>query len=191
MNKRNRTFFWIVVAVVSLGMISRFFEVSPNISPVLAVLLFGAAYIKRKSLSILLPVGLYFLGDLYLNNVVYAEYFNSFQVVGDLGVYASFLIIIPMLAITLKKVSIPSVLLSALGTAVLFFLITNFFSMILLPVYPKTMAGLMESYTAGLPFFRSTIASTLIYSAVLFTSAELYLRQPSLSADSSANTIEA
>ncbi len=192
MKKHNKIFFWIVIAVVTIGMISRLFGLPSNVNPMLAVLLFGAAYFQRKSLSILLPLGLFFVVDLYLNNVVYARFFDGFQIFGDKGVYASFMVIIPLAIIALKKVSIPRVILSSLGIAVLFFLITNFVSMLTSPMYTKDFAGLMESYSAGIPFFRATIVSTLVYSGVLFTAAELFLRQPSLDqTDTKTKTIKA
>jgi len=189
MNKRKQVFFWIVIAVVTIGMLTRVLGLSANISPMLAVLLFGSAYFQKKSWSFLLPIGLYFFVDLYLNNIVYAEYFGSFQLFGSTGVYVSLAIIIALGTVLLRKVTIPRVLVSALGAAVVFFLVTNFFSMLTLPQYTKDFAGLMTSYEAAIPFFRSTLASTLIYSAVFFTAAELYLRQPQLNTTSNSSTV--
>lgn len=191
MNKRNKIFFWAIIAAVTLGMLTRLFGLPSNVSPMLAVLLLGVAYIERKSIALLLPIGLYFLVDLYLNNVVYAEYFEGFKVIGDLGVYASLFLILPICALILKKVSIPRVLMGSLGAAVIFFLVSNAYSMATLPQYTKNFAGLMESYTAAIPFFRSTLVSTMVYSAVFFTAAEMYLRQPSLASDTATKTIKA
>lgn len=191
MNKRNKIFFWAIIAVVTLGMLTRLLGLPSNVSPMLAVMLLGVAYIDRKSLAILLPISLYFIVDLYLNNVVYAEYFTSFKVIGDLGVYTSLFLILPLCALILSKVSIPRVLMGSLGAAVLFFLVTNLYSFATLPQYTKNFAGLMESYTAAIPFFRSTVVSTMIYSAVFFVAAEAYLRQPSLASNTGSNTAKA
>ena len=190
MDKRSKVFFWVIIAVVTFGMLTRLFGLPSNISPMLAVMLLGVAYIQRKSIALLLPLGLYFVVDLYLNNVVYAEYFEGFQWIGSLGVYISLFLILPLCALILRKVSIPRVLIGSLTAALVFFLITNFHSMIILPQYTKNFAGLMESYMAGIPFFRSTLVSTMIYSAVFFVAAEAYLRRPSMSTTSS-KTIEA
>ena len=191
MDKRKQIFFWIVIAVVTLGMASRVFGISANISPMLAVLLIGAAYFHKKGLALIIPIGLYFIADLYLNNVVYAAYFDGFQLLGSVGVYMSLIIIIPIAIFTLRKVSIASVLISSIGAAVIFFLVTNFFSMLTLPQYTKDFAGLINSYEAAIPFFRSTLVSTVVYSAVLFTAAELYLRQPQLDSSTKNNTTTA
>jgi len=184
MEKRNKLFFWIVIAVVSMGMLTRVFGLPSNVSPMLAVILFGAAYFSRKSWSIALPIGLYFLVDLYLNNVVYAQYFDGFQLIGSVGVYLSIAAIIALSIFTLRKVSLISVFMTSLSAAIVFFLVTNFFSMVILPEYTKDLSGLLMSYEAAIPFFRGTLISTMIYSAVLFTSAELYLRKPTLSSTS-------
>ena len=181
MEKRNSLFFWIVLAVVSIGMITRVFGLPANVSPMLAVILFGAAYFSRKSWSIALPIGLYFLVDLYLNNVVYAQYFDGFQLFGSVGVYVAIAAIIALSIVMLRKVSIVSVFATSLTAAILFFLVTNFFSMLILPEYTKDLSGLMMSYEAAVPFFRGTLVSTMVYSAVLFTSAELILKKPTLS----------
>ncbi len=180
MNKRNNIFFWVVLAVVSVGMLTRLFGLPSNVSPMLAVILFGAAYFSRKSWSIALPIALYFLVDLYLNNVVYAQYFDGFQIIGSTGVYIAIIAIVGLAIFMLRKVSIASVFISSLAAAVVFFLVTNFHSMLTMPEYTKDLSGLMNSYTAGIPFFRATLVSTLIYSTVLFTSAELFLKRPSL-----------
>ena len=188
MNKQNKIFFWAVVAVVTIGMAFRLFGFNPNVSPMLAVLIFGAAYLHSKGMSLIYPIALYFLSDLYLNNVVYADYFEGFQLIGSLGVYASFLIIIPLAILFFRKVTIPRVLIGSLGTAIIFFLVTNFNSMLADPMYTKDFAGLMQSYENAIPFFRSTLVSTMVYSAVFFTAAELVLRQPELKSKSVTST---
>lgn len=49
-----------------------------------------------------------------------------------------------------------------LGAAVFFYLFTNFGVWLLFPMYPPTGAGLIDCYVAALPFFRFSLASTLI-----------------------------
>ena len=49
-----------------------------------------------------------------------------------------------------------------LGAAVFFYLFTNFGVWLLFPMYPHTWAGLLACYTAAIPFFRFSLASTLI-----------------------------
>jgi hypothetical protein len=49
-----------------------------------------------------------------------------------------------------------------------FFLITNFGSWLWFEGYPKTAAGLANCYNAAIPFFGRTLASDLVFTAVLF-----------------------
>lgn len=49
-----------------------------------------------------------------------------------------------------------------LGAAVFFYLFTNFGAWLLFPMYPPTWAGLVACYVAAIPFFRFSLASTLI-----------------------------
>jgi hypothetical protein len=52
--------------------------------------------------------------------------------------------------------------------AIQFFLITNYCVWMFSNFYPKTLAGLMACYAAGVPFFWNTLAGDICYSALLF-----------------------
>ena len=54
------------------------------------------------------------------------------------------------------------------------FLVSNFGSWMSGITYPKTGAGLMACYTAGIPFFWNTLAGDLFYVAALFGVYEFY-----------------
>ncbi|HTP35299.1 MAG TPA: DUF6580 family putative transport protein [Candidatus Acidoferrales bacterium] len=57
---------------------------------------------------------------------------------------------------------------AALAGSVQFFLLTNFAWLYPTSLYPHNFAGILASYTAGVPFFWRTLASDLFYSGVLF-----------------------
>ena len=58
---------------------------------------------------------------------------------------------------------------AALAGSVQFFLITNFGAWLEPRLgYAQTFQGLLSSYTAAIPFFGRTLASDLLYTAVLF-----------------------
>ena len=65
-----------------------------------------------------------------------------------------------------EKKNFPALLASSIGSAIIFFIITNFGAW--LSMYPHNLAGLLDCYLAAVPFFRSTLASTLGYSVVFF-----------------------
>ena len=52
--------------------------------------------------------------------------------------------------------------------SVSFFLVSNFAVWTVWQMYPKTLAGLMTCYVAGLPFFRNAVISDLLFSAAFF-----------------------
>jgi hypothetical protein len=59
---------------------------------------------------------------------------------------------------------------AALSSAVSFFLLSNFGVWASGYVgYPKTFAGLMASYVAGIPFFEKGLLSDLVFSGAFFS----------------------
>ena len=63
---------------------------------------------------------------------------------------------------------------TALAGSVLFFLITNFGSWIGAgSPYPKNMIGLIQAYIAGIPFFRASVLSTLLFTLLSFGGIEV------------------
>jgi hypothetical protein len=57
---------------------------------------------------------------------------------------------------------------AALASSVSFFVVSNFAVWACWAMYPKTLAGLMTSYAAGIPFFRRGIACDMLFTAVMF-----------------------
>lgn len=80
-----------------------------------------------------------------------------------------------------KRRTLPRFLVAVLSAAVVFFLVSNFGMWLSgIGAYPRTVAGLLECYWAGLPYFRVTLMGDLFYGAILFGGAELanqYLSQ--------------
>ncbi len=58
----------------------------------------------------------------------------------------------------------------SLLASTIFFVVTNFFTWLGIPVvlYPHTSAGLIECFVAALPFFSRTLVGNLFYAGVLF-----------------------
>ena len=57
---------------------------------------------------------------------------------------------------------------AALASSVSFFVVSNFAVWACWNLYPKTLAGLMTCYAAGLPFFRRGRAGDMLFTAVMF-----------------------
>ncbi len=171
----------LLVGMILLAALSRLLPHPPNFSPVEAVALFGGAYFSRKATALWIPMVAMFISDIalgMLNGGIYAEYF--------LG--ASFWLVYLCIALSTVlgfglrgRVSAWRVAGYGLLGSMLFFLVTNFGTWLGSAMYPRTGAGLMAAYTAGIPFFQNTVNGTLFYSLVLFGSfAWMRQRSPAL-----------
>lgn len=142
--------------LVVLCIFSRFLPLAPNFSPLMAVALFSGAFFSGRKLALLVPVIAMFISDLFigLHSTMFA-------------VYASFGIIV-LLGMKMKNITTKSVLVNSLASAVIFFIITNLF-VFAAGWYGYTFAGLAMCFEMALPFFRNTIASSVAFSAILFS----------------------
>ncbi len=57
---------------------------------------------------------------------------------------------------------------TALASSLSFFLITNFMVWAIGTLYPHTIAGLMTSYLAGIPFYRNQLLGDAFYTLAMF-----------------------
>lgn len=150
-----RTMAIIAAIIIAAGM--RLIPHPPNFSPVAAMALFSGAYLERRALGFLAPLGALFLSDIFLG-------FYPLIVV----VYGSVALIVCLGWMLSPRRSAPNVALAAVSGSVLFYLITNFAVWAVSDMYPKTMAGLMACYAAAIPFFQNSLAGDLFFTAILF-----------------------
>lgn len=162
--------FSIITLLIVLAALSRLIPHPPNVAPIAGMALFGSAYYHRKYWAYLIPVITMWISDLILNNVVYAQHFDRFVwfYSGSLFTYAAFVLIVLMGSITLKKKNVGSVLFSALGASVIFFIVSNFGVWLTSPMYVKSWEGLITCYIAAIPFMQNTLIGDLCYTAALF-----------------------
>lgn len=144
----------LAVALLILGVSSRLIFHSPNFTPVIALALFGGVYLK-KSQALYVPIVLLAITDLILGlHPTMPFTWGSVLVISAIGLWVR------------NHKSVATVLGSALFSSILFFVVTNFGSW--LAMYPHTAEGFRNCYLLAIPFFRNTLLSTLVYSAVLF-----------------------
>ncbi len=170
MNKFKIQFGFLIV-IILVAAFSRIIPHMPNFSPLGAIGLFGAAHFDKKWKALLIPIAATWLSDLFINNVIYAQYYPKFTWFynGFYWQYSSYLLI-TLLGVWLyaQKISFKKVLLGALGSGLIFFLISNFGCWIGSSFYPQNLAGLVSCYTAGIPFYKGTLLGDVCYSSVLF-----------------------
>jgi hypothetical protein len=134
----------------------------PNFAPIAAMALFGGAYFNKKLFAFIIPLAAMFLTDAIIGFYSYAWI-----------VYLSFALIVVLGILMLKKVSIKKLILASLTASISFFAITNFGVWALGTLYPKTPAGLLESYIAAIPFFQNSLIGDLFFVGVMFGVYEL------------------
>lgn len=148
----------IIVAAVGLRLIPHM----PNFAPIGAMALFGGAYLDKR-LAIILPLAAMLVSDMFIG-------FYSLTVMAS--VYGSF-VLIGLMGFWLRKRKNPkNIVLAAIGSSVLFFLITNF-SVWAAGMYSRGFEGLLTSYIVAIPFFRGTLMGNLFYSILFFGGFEL------------------
>ena len=114
------------------------------------------------------------LSDLFINNVVYGQYFDDFMwfYSGCYWTYGSFVLISLLGLIILKNININNLVIASLMASLTFFVISNFGVWVSTNMYPKNINGLMGCYIAGFPFFKNTILGDFVYTGILFGSFE-------------------
>ncbi|MDC0468117.1 hypothetical protein OAP07_06085 [Bacteroidia bacterium] len=138
----------------------------PNFNPIGAIALMGGILFHKKTTAFLVTIGALFLGDIILglSSPIYMDYMFSTTF---LFVYVAFLLMI-MLGTALKnRASLMTISLGSVVSAILFFLITNAGSWLALN-YDRSLSGLMSAYNAGIPFFRATLVSQLLFSLGIY-----------------------
>jgi hypothetical protein len=148
-----------VVLAVALRLLPHPF----HFTPVAASLLFFGAFASRKQMWI--PVALLAASDYYLT-VYHYGYSFSWDYAVTFAWYAAMVLLGGVLL--KRQVSAPRVVGGALAASVSFFLLSNGMVWAVSNMYPKNAGGLMMSYAAGVPFFRTTLVSDLFFTAVAF-----------------------
>ncbi|HSV09821.1 MAG TPA: DUF6580 family putative transport protein [Hanamia sp.] len=151
-------------------------------APQIAMAIFGGAIIKDKKFAFLLPLLAMFVSDclyqlLYINGVGTMYGFYEGQVLnyilfGGLTVFGFFI----------KKLNVKRIAIASVAAPTAYFLASNFFvwassSPLAGLGRPKTFAGLMMCYADGLPFYPWSVASTFVFSAILFGSYYLMTKR--------------
>lgn len=163
----------LLIGMIVLAALSRLLPHPPNFSPVEAIALFGGAYFAKRSVALWVPLAAMFLSDLALgvvNGGIYSEYFLS----AGFGLVYLCIAVSTVVGFALRgRVTPVRVAGYSLAGSTLFFVVTNFGVWLGSTLYPPTVAGLVATYVAGIPFFQNTVLGTLFYSVLLFGSFAL------------------
>jgi len=154
----------LALILIITGLIFRFIPHTANFSPVLAIALFGGVYLNKKY-ALLMPLILMIISDMLLgtHNTMFFTWI-SVLAISSLGIFIR------------EKKNTSNIALSSFASAVLFYIITNL-GVWLMGWYPMTLNGLTTCFTMAIPFFRTSLISTLVFSFVLFGIYEVIARK--------------
>jgi hypothetical protein len=181
MNKINISYL-AIISLILFASFSRIIPHMPNFTPIGAMALFGGAYLKNRYHAFLIPMISLWLSDLILNNFIFSFYseFTWFYP-GFLWQYISFILIIVIGHLFLKKLNFKNIFITTISSSLLFFIITNLGVWISGSMYTLDFQGLISCYIMALPFFKGTLLGFMCYSTLLFGVLEFSKRKLKLS----------
>jgi hypothetical protein len=147
----------VLVTAIFLAAIFRLVPHPPNFSPIAAMALFGGAYLPRRGLAFVAPLGAMLVSDAVLG-------FHG----GMPVVYASVAMIVAVGFLLSAKRTAGWIATAAVASSVLFYAVTNLGVWALGDMYPKTASGLAACYVAGIPFFQNSLIGDLVFTGLLF-----------------------
>jgi len=163
MNKKYKLILFFVIIVATF---SRLFITVPNFSAIGSLALFCGALASRNRFSILIPFIALIAGDLLLASTgkLYSDYFLDGYF---MYVYFAFAITWFIGRFIKNHLKVSNVILASIIASVSFFLITNFGSWLQIEFYPKNASGLLQSYIAGLAFYKNELTSNFFLNQVI------------------------
>jgi len=153
----NRSRIALVLGLIALTAVMRVAPHPFNFTPAGALALYAGAHLRDRRLSYSVPLVAMLLGDLVI----------GFHVVMPV-VYACFAAMVWIGQRIRTRRTFRNVAVGALAASILFFLVTNFAWWALGGAYPMNFSGLLACFIAGIPYFRNTLLSDLLYTGVLF-----------------------
>jgi len=167
------------VGLTVLSALGRLIPHVPNVTPLGASCLFAGSRIGG-SLSYLLPLLVMLLTDPIVGRAGGA---HSGYSSASLVIYASFMISVWIGRRLVRTVTATRVGGAAFLCSLQFFLLTNFAVWFRSAggegLYAKNLTGLLECYTAALPFWGRTLAGDLLFSGAIFGVYALLARRSS------------
>jgi hypothetical protein len=165
MKRESITNVLVFCLLVAVGVATRW--VSDAFQPTLsnftatgAVALFAGYYFRNKLAAFLTPLAVIAISNFALKP------FNNF---GQFAiVYVGLIIAVLIGVLVRRKYNAGTVIGGSLASSLAFYLLTNFADWPFNDLYPHNFAGLIESYVAGIPFFRNAVVADLLFTGVIF-----------------------
>jgi hypothetical protein len=161
-----------IIATGAMRLVSFYFPLFSNFSPLGALSIFGGAYFADKWKAGLLSVITLFITDIFINYLYSAKlvlwYSNS-----ALWLYGSLLIMV-FIGSLIKKVNVANVALASLASVAVHWLLTDIEPWLQSSYYAKGLLGYGESLLMAIPFERNMLLADALFGAILFGGYELF-----------------
>jgi hypothetical protein len=166
----------LLAAAFRLVQSSNVFSILSNVTPVGAIALFGGCYFRDRWKAFLVPLSALLISDLLLNKFYYSAY--GFFYDGMIYIYLSFALIV-LLGHLITRVTWASVVLGAVGGAVIHWLVSDFGTWI--GGYPdittglpftRDLSGYLRCLLLALPYLKNMLVGNLVFCGVLFGAFE-------------------
>ena len=170
------------VIIFAAGLVLRLVDHPANFSPVFALALFSGVYLPRRW-ALSLPLVLMLVTDVLIG-------FYDLRLMAV--VYGCFMLMVALGLLIKNRRNVLTVTAAALGSALLFFILTNLAVWALSSWYPHTWSGLALNYALAIPFFKNTLLGSLAFTAMIFSAYEVlsWLARPSRRAAIVQNAIK-
>ncbi len=167
LNKQSLLFCIVLIAVTTCVKLICAPKINMSgFSSVIAVSLFAGLMIKDKKQTFLLPLLTLFISDVLVEIFYKAGWFPFAGFYQGQIINYSLFILITALGMLLKNLRSGGMVLSIILGPVIFFFISNYFVWANQGVqlaYSKDFSGLLACYTAGIPFYKNSLVSTIIF----------------------------
>ena len=172
--KLNKSLIWSLLLLTLVAALYRIIPGRPwGFAPQWAMAVFAGAVIKNKKWAFAMPVISMLISDiiyqaLYMNGLSSIEGFYD----GQWQNYLLFALLV-VIGFAIKKINMLNVFIASIASPTIYFILSN---LVLWAGWsgtrglgrPKTFSGLVQCYSDALPFYRTSLIATIVFSAILF-----------------------
>lgn len=163
-----------LILFITIGVLSRVIPHPWNFTGITAMAIFAGLLAKDNKFLFIAPLASLFISDLVLgfHNTMFFTY-SAFAIVGILNLQFAGKNLSEVLNLKWGR-QVSSILGSSVMGSLIFFLISNFGVWFSTTMYPKSLIGILECYSAGLPFLQNQLLGDMFYSLVFLALFNLF-----------------
>ena len=186
--KLSKAILWSFLLLVVVAALYRVIPGRPyGFAPQWAMAVFAGAVIKDRKFALIIPILSMFFSDMFYQ-ILYSSGLSNMPGFYE-GQWQNYILfgLLTFIGFLIRRINVFNVFIASLAAPTVYFILSNF---VLWAGWtgtrglgrPKTWDGLMLCYTDALPFYRTSVIATLVFSAILFGSYYLISRNVSKTA---------